>query len=145
MQDGPSLCYKMRIGCGGKQRLFHLLHLLSFGNCKTEQELHSCIVWWYFHIICGFPTLLWNESQEIWLECIVTFQEPTFYFSKSPVTLLSLGILVIKLGQEEKEQERNTKGDCDLKISLEKTSKVPFGLPEGEIRRMAVFSMLGMI
>ncbi|PKU46627.1 rna-directed dna polymerase from mobile element jockey- hypothetical protein [Limosa lapponica baueri] len=48
---------------------------------------------------------------------------PTFHCRKSPATLLPLSILVIKLGQEEKDQERNSKGDCDPKISLKKMNK----------------------
>lgn len=76
MQDVDSMC-------GNKGYFISYLNLLSFGICKTEQELCSCIVWWYFHNICGCPTLLWNESEEIWLNALLTFKSLHFTSAKT--------------------------------------------------------------
>lgn len=145
MQDGQILCCKMWIVCVGKQYFISYLNLPGFGNfAKLNKSFvavmfdDTSIKFVVFQLFCGMEV-----RKSGWMPCYLS--RAYILLLQNPATLLSLNIIVIKLGQEEKEQERNTKGNCDLKFFLEKMSKVLFGLPEDEIRRMSGFSMLGMI
>jgi len=125
----------MWIVCVGKEYFISYLNLLGFGNLAKLTKSFVAVLFddisikfVAFQLYCGRKV---RKSK-----CIVTFQDPMFYCRKSPVTLLSLNILV-NLGQEEKEQKLNTKSFCHLKISLQKMSKALSGLPEDEIRQMS--------